>query len=289
MRIWFILAITVVGACKDSAEAPATFADPLMATFTEMDGDDATYAAAVRALEVQIYETIPVESTDLVARSIEPEGITEDDVANLSPRPDRDPADCLSVGVSALSSFEITDHAEIPLVPDQRPLEPSSPDHYDRTFLSGEDCWADQGCTWLTTRQELTKVYTGGLIPPITYGMMKDFRWVNLAEEGDPRWAFVARSWDDDAYSSENGKNTIWQSYTIELWLPRDGRGYLRDGAGEDGFADSAGGGTLRFLVLWNETELALTDSEDLEKGTIRWGIDKNMQAHEAWLGENAD
>ncbi|HMV67359.1 MAG TPA: hypothetical protein PKA64_10945 [Myxococcota bacterium] len=283
---WWVL-VTLVG-CKVSDEAPDTLNDPMITSFDSIRAGDDALAPALRALEEQIYRNVQVDAKDTVARSIAPGPLSAEDVADLQDHPDGDPADCLAIAVAWPSPFEIDRHAALPLLEDQRPLEPSSPDFFDRQFLGGQDCWEGRGCVWLNTFQDLTKEY--GIVPPITYQFFKDFRWIDLnAGTGEPeRWAYVAQSWNPGVYRSEKGDNALLQSYTLELWLPRDGGGFRWDGdPPEKDQGDSSGGGTLRFLTLWSENEMALTDDEETIIGTIRWGMDRNFKAHDAWLEEH--
>jgi hypothetical protein len=281
--VWLALA-----ACRDSEEAPVTFSDPLLGAIATFDGEQALFAEQLIALEAQLYQSMQTESSDVVKRSVIPPSLSNEDIDHLQPRPDRDVADALGMSITHGSPYEIDAHGQIPVVPDQRPLEPTSPDHFDREFLAGEDCWADRSCLWLNTYQELTKVYDLGIVPPMTYAFYKDFRWVNLAGEAeDPRWMIAARSWNPEEYASENEKNFLYQSFTLELWYPRDGRGFGWDEAPEGDYGDSSGGGTLRFLVLWTEQDFAIASGEDTVLGTIRWGMDRNMSAHDDWLEEN--
>lgn len=280
-------------ACRPSDTAPEAFDNPLIGAYRTFAEDDDVFAEQLRQLEAQIYGTMEVASSDLTKRSLLPGLLVDEDVADLEPRPDRDLSGCLAVALAYGSPHDLAAHATLPLVADQRPLEPASPDHFDREFLEGQDCWGDRSCTWLRTYQDLTKVYTLGIVPPITYAFYKDFRWVDLAaglEDEAPRWAFVAKSWNDDSYSSENEKNWLYQSYTLEIWLPRDGRGFTFEGAGtepvSDDATDSSAGGTLRFLSLWTENEIAASDNDSTEIGTIRWGMDRNMAAHDDYLDD---
>lgn len=284
--LWIALAM---GACRPSVEAPTSFSTPMVGSFVSVLAEPEVLAPLIRELEAEIYRNVEVDASGTLDRSIEPGGLTEADVAHLTPRPDRDPALNLPIAVAWPSPHEVDDHARIPLVPEQAgDLEPSSPDHFNREFLAGDDCWLDKSCV-LNTFQDLTKVY--GIVPPITYAFYKDFRWIDLSEDDTPRWAFVACSWDDDSYSDENDKNTLWQSYTLELWIPRDGRGFTWEAAGEtppsEKAGDSDGGGTMRFLSLWNESEFGITDDPNIIQGVVRGGIDRNMKAHDDWLDEN--
>jgi hypothetical protein len=300
-RTTLALLVLAQAGCRVTAEAPEALSDAMVTAFLDMDHDEAELAAVLRNMEAQLYRTVPVSDPDTVDRSMSPRLLTEADVQVVSPRPpDADPANAPGIAVAFLSAYEIDQHARIPMFADQaaEKLEPASPEKFDRTFLEGEDCWQDRGCTWLKTTQDVTKKNP---LLEIPYVFLKDFRWVDLAagtDDPEPRWGFVARSWDPDSFSSENGKNTIVQSYTIEVWIPRDGRGFLwadlpqeeQDAADEQlRESDSAGGGTLRLLNLWNETTLSFDVDENIELGTIRWGMDENFKAHETWLADHPE
>lgn len=292
-----LIACAAAAGCKVPAEADEPFNDALVTAYRSFDAEPDVLAPVLRNLERQLYATLQIDGRNVNLRSILPSRLVEADVAHLAPRPaDVDPADALAVATGYASGFPVEAHAVLPTQPDQRPLEPQSPDHYDREFLQGERCWTPRDCEWLRTRQDLTKVYgaLSALLPPITYAFHKDFRWVDMAADDaeEPRWAFIARSWNDDSFSSENGKNVIFQSYTLELWLPRDGRGFLWDDVEftrpEGEFGDSSSGGTLRLNSLWTQTVVPLAgDDEDLQAGTIKLGMNDNFQTHERWLEDN--
>lgn len=292
--------LLLAAACKPLPEAEPDFSESLVQLFREVhtDVDDLQIAATMRTVEKHIYTYLAVEGSDLAARSAGPRSLTEDDVAMLTPRPDGvAPEDTLPVATGGVSSFPVDAHALIPLLADQRPVEPQSPDHYDREFLEGDDCWADRACTILRTHQELTKKYP---LPPlsITYEFFKPFRWVDLnagleGAEGE-RWAIVASSWNPDTYRAEKQENrVIWQSYTVELWIPRDGGGFTWADAPEglepqveDAVDSNGDGGTLRLLSLWTQADVADV-SENIEVGTIRYGTDQNFGAQDEWIEEN--
>ena len=142
------------------------------------------------------------------------------------------------------------------------------------------------------------------LLMTVPYWFYKDFRWVDMnlpdpesvaegepaVNEGEPRWAMAAKSWTTETFEGESGNARILQSFTIEVWIPRDGAGFVRDessvNANEGTWtSDSTGGGTLRALALWSETEFdGLNVSDEAVAGTTRKGIDDNMQAQEAHL-----
>ena len=285
--------VVLLGAgCRPSEVAPTELGDPMVEAYGQFEADDAVLAPILAELEAQLYQAVQVDSGDVVDRSLLPPSLSSAQIAGLEGAPDRDPAAAVGMMLSFASAHDIDEHATLPLIADQRPLEPASPDHYDRTFLEGEDCWADRSCLVLRTHQDLTKVYTGGLIPPIQYEFFKDFRWINLGTPGDERWVYTARTWNPGSFSSEKGDNTIFASYTLEVWYPRDGRGFVW-GAGEqpdDDQGDSTGTDNsplFRFQTVWSEQHIELSDDPTMVAGTIRWGLDRNFEAHEDWLNEH--
>jgi hypothetical protein len=184
---------------------------------------------------------------------------------------------------------------------DHTPVEPYSPNIYDREFEVGADCWQDQGCERMETYNVLTK---SNLALSVPYEFHKHFRWVdmNLPEpaevpegevavnEGDPRWAFVARSWTSESFVGESENDAINQSYTIDMWMPRNGEGFIRsaeDVNQDDGewTTDSTGEGSLRMLALWHETIVngTLQDGTFAE-GFTRGGIQDNFDAADDYI-----
>ena len=108
------------------------------------------------------------------------------------------------------------------------------------------------------------------------------------------RWGIIARSWNDDSYASDDGRSTMHQSYTFEMWFPRDGGGFewnedTIDTYGEpmDDQGDSGGGGTLRALALWTQTEVPVGGDDDTQLSVIPGGAQDNYNTHDQWLEEN--
>lgn len=293
MRSWLCCFMLLSGGCKELVLAEEAHSDALVTAFRDLHADEEVVAATLRSLERQSYVNVDLMAPSEADRSVGPAPLTEADIADLE-HPDVDPGEALAVAVLGLSPFELAAHATIPVLEDQRPVEPQSPDHYERTFLEGRECWEDRDCALLLTHQSLTKQ---NALLKVPYEFFKDFRWVDLSAgtDEDPRWAYVAKSWNPDSFAGDNGKNTIVQSYTVEFWIPRDGRGFRWDDPEveqvEGRTADSTGGGVLRMLCLWTQTDLSIAVTDEITIGTIRWGIQQNFDAADAFLGsaEQAD
>ncbi|MCB9778712.1 MAG: hypothetical protein H6742_09135 [Alphaproteobacteria bacterium] len=297
-----LASVGLLAACgKAPPDANPEFNDALVYAFRSFEGDEVDLAFAVRQLEAQVYLGMDVEAKQANDRALTPDSLVWEDVEGIE-REERDPSLCLPVAVAGVSAHAIPDHAWLQTLADQTPVEPYSPDVYDRTFLEGGDCWEGRDCDFMRTHNDLVK---DNILLTVPYVLMKDFRWVDLAlpdpaevedgetvESDDPRWAIVARSWMPEAGYGEGGDNIIWQSFSLEIWIPRDGNGYLHgqgdDQPAGDWTADSTGGGVLRMMSLWSESELGgLNFDDDTIAATTRSGIDKNFEEAEKYLDEH--
>ena len=270
-------ALLALGCRRDSPPADPEFSDTLTWLLSSFDtAEEADLAFAMRALEEQIQRDMDLSSSNPVNRSLLPSRLSEADVADIErENTDRDIAAAIPVAVARRSDFPVERHAALQLLADQRPVEPYSPDKYDRSFLEGEDCFADNGCQVLRTSNDLTKE---NLLMTIDYLLLKDFRWVDLslpdpssteAPSGPPRMAILGRSWTDRSWAGREGNSFIHQSYTVEVWIPQEK-------------------GSLRLQSLWSETEFdGLSVSDDAVIATTRSGIDRNFEAAEDYLAEN--
>jgi len=259
----------------EAPQANPEFNDAAVLALLEFDAaDPVNLAYAVREIEKDIgtYDL----SGALLDRSFEPDRLTDDDVATFDDVPDRDPALALPVAVTYASSSAVDDHVRVQLLADQTPIEPASPDTYDRVVLEGDDCWADRSCEFLITENPLVKENS---LMTVSYTLWKDLRWVDLGlpdpaevaegevavNEGDPRWAIVGRSWISEEALADEG-TSILQSYSLEVWVP---------GSGE----------TLRMMSLWSESDSSF--GEDIVAGATRSGIDGIFEAADEWVEAN--
>ena len=251
-----LLACGLAMGCKKSPPpAPPAFSDALVHLFSSFDSDDEVLSEAVREVERQVYLGMDVEASSPTDRALEPARLTAGDVDHLE-HPGRDVSAALPIAVAGVSPHGLGQHKILQLMADQTPIEPYSPNHYDRTFIEGEDCWADRVCDRLRTQNTLTKE---NFLMTVEYAFDKDFRWVDVQDDGaGPRWTYVARSHNPASFEGENGKSFIHQSFSIEVWISRDGRGFIRTASDtnvDDGewTSDSQGSGILRMLSLWSE------------------------------------
>lgn len=263
----------LLGCPRPPPDAEDQVNDAVVALWLAFDGESDDLAKAMREVEAQVYESMDVDSGSSLDRSLMVARLTDEDVAHLD-HPDRPASSALPIAVAASSRFAPQAHQHIQLLGDLTAMEPYSPDLYDRTVLQGQDCWLDHGCTELRTFNELVR---DNILITMPYEMYKDFRWVDLAEQGEPRWAFLGRAWQVQSFTGESGASHFYASYIVELWIPRDGRGPL---------PQSEGGGSLRLWVGWNDTDPGADFSEDQVAGTTRLGMDKTFAAYDDWLEE---
>jgi hypothetical protein len=261
-------------ACK-APPADPEFNDAAVEAIRQFNAEDPVVLAfAVRQLESVLADVDPDGS--LVDRSSEPERLTDADVDGYGEHPDLDPALAIGVSVTHFSAEPMAGHVRVQTLADQTPIEPNSPEVYDRILLEGADCWADVSCEFLRTENPLIK---DNAAMTLDYTLWKDFRWVDLnlpspsevpdgetaTNDGDPRWAIVGTSWIKEETVAQDG-TSILQSYSLEVWIPSDD-------------------GTLRNMALWSETDSSF--SEDIIASTTRSGIQGIFDAADEWLVEN--
>ncbi|MBN2800059.1 MAG: hypothetical protein JXX28_13020 [Deltaproteobacteria bacterium] len=288
MKTWPLALAALLTGCA-SAPPPANpeFSDSLRYVFASFEGDEADLAFAIRALEDAVYTSMDVTASSAADRALTPEHLTAEDIAGLD-NPGLPLEEALPVAVAGISPYGLDAHAPIQLLKDQTPVEPYSPEYYDRTFLEGEDCWLDRSCPVLRTHNDLIK---DNFLMTVPYEFPKDFRWVNLAlpDPGDPdaltadeapRWAYLARSWITEPAAGDGGDVTIEQFFSMDVWIPRDGRGLLLDEG-----ADSEGEGLVRVMSLWSETTFdSISFTDDQVAATTRAGMDDIFKAADQWI-----
>ncbi len=251
-------------ACAVPQEAAPEFSDAARYGLEHFDDPELdALAAPLLALEIEIDGSLEMDSEVSADRALTLELLTGSEIAGLE-HPDRDPAAAAPpVALARYSTFPIASHVAVAVRDDLSPMEPNSPDLYARTLVEGGDCWVDQACVFLRTVNDVNKT---NFLMDVTYVLNKDYRWVDL---GDGRLALAARSWMPEPGFGEDGGTTIWQSYTFEVWIPR-----------EDDI-------TLRMMAVWSESEFAVQPSDDTVESVQLVGIDDIFKAHDEWMTEN--
>ncbi len=296
----FFLSVFLLAGCQAPPQADPEFSDAARFAFREFDTEEpARLAFATRALEEQLYLSLDLEADSAAERWMEPEFLAEEDVAEIE-HPDYPVSAGLPVALGKFSAFDVPAHPEYLVLADQTPVEPGGP-QYDRTFRDGSDaCWLNNECEWMRTDNHLIKQ---NLLLSVEYDLFKDYRWIDLnlpdpstvpegepiVNAGEPRWAIAARSWTDQVWVGDGGANEIQLSFSFEVWIPRDGGGYVRtdgDTNAADGewTTDSNGGGSLRLLSLWSRTNLSDSTADVTVQNVIRGGIEDIFEQQEAWL-----
>jgi hypothetical protein len=258
--LWFAL---VVG-CKAPPEAKEDLNNNARFLYEEQErANDAVLADALDAMESMLLEVEDLNG-NVNDRSWTLADLTADDVATLPTRPDRDPALAVGVGVAFRSKWPIDDHARVQTEADQRPFEESAPDHYNRAFPDDPDptCFLDQSCKVLETFNDATRK---NVLMEVTFELPKDLRWINLP---DGRRTILARSWYEQPWDGKKENVTVWQSYSIDVWIEQDD------------------GSTVRFQSLWSESDLGIEISDDAVVATVKAGTNGFFENLEVVIGE---
>lgn len=245
-------------ACRDPQPAPAELDELTPWFFTRWASEDPAEMESAVASLLNFAANVDLEApTDDRAYLVAP--FTRADVEALVSH-NFDPADTVGVGVMASSAFAPEAHFAHIRLTDVTPVEPSSPDYYQRTFTDGSpDCLLNRECETITA---LNDVERKNALYTLRYEMPKSWRWVTMPDGSE---ALCARSANlDEAESSAELR--LMQGYSIDLWLPQDG-------------------GSLRYQVTWQQTEWGDLDDEDTV-GILANGVDDIFKIQDEWLAE---
>jgi len=206
---------------------------------------------------------------DAVDRSWIPDLLTAEDVGDI-PRPEgRDLEALLGISLAGPSQFPARDHALLQIQEDQTITEPTAT-HYERTVAEPSDpaCFVSGDCEFLRTVNDARRE---NFLMNVDFVLFKDFRWSRVGTEEEagvdrPR-AIAGRSWFAESFPGDGGNTTLWQSYSLDLWI-------------EDGT-----GGSRRFQTLWSESDIIDVD-EDIVRNILRNSIDEIYAAGDEAIEE---
>lgn len=256
---WLVLTLA---ACKAPPEAPTELSELSRYLYREWGNEDPEVMAAGLRNLVPVLEGVDLTG-NVLDRAWALADLSIDDVAELPTRPDRAPEDCVGVGVAYQSRWAVADHARVQVQADQRPFEPTASEHYDRFFPETDDpaCFEDRSCTVLETFNEATRE---NILMKVTFELPKVLRWVEVEPDA---WSFVSRSWYEQPWEGEGGNVTLYQSYSLDVWMFRP------DGT------------TWRYQTLWSESDLGIGVSEETVIATVRNGTDQFFRGCDEAIG----
>ena len=247
-------------------EAPAELAELSNYLYREWDARDAAVPAAGLTNLAAFLVDVELDSGRIDDRAWLLDPLEEADVEGIE-RPNRNLADCLAVAVAGFSRWPVEDHARLQSEPDQTVTEPTSP-RYERSFPETDDpaCFEERRCDQLVTFNDAERA---NIVLSTTFELFKDFRWLTYTDpDGEERDAFYSRSWFEDSFEGDRGKNTLWQSYSVDVWLDR-------------------GDGTAwRYQTLWSESEIEGASGEGVLTGAVKIGTNGIYQAGDKAIGE---
>lgn len=244
MRKVFLLLTLFVG-CAPLPEAPEELTELSPFLFAHQAGDERVLDDALTKLAdaLSLYDL----DEPRARRSWEPQamGLEHLETAGVD-HPGRDPEDCIAVGLVGRTAYGPDLHAQLAIIEDQAPAEPSATD-YERTFLEPVDpaCFPGRHCGALVTLNDIrraTPIYAA------RFEMWKGFRWV-----GDD--AIVSRAWLDQTWVGEGGNTELLQSYSVDIVM-------------------DLGDETIRLQVAWVETDVGLSVSDDVARAIVLGGIE---------------
>lgn len=249
------------GGCPAPVDAPTDAAELPAYLFRHFDsGETGALEAGLGNLAEAMQDVdLTVSYED---RMYQVPGLEEGDVADI-PHPDRDVSAGIAVALAARSAFAPEDHAVVATLSDLTPVEPSTPNVHDRTFVDPTDptCFPGRECLVLRTRNTLRKE---SAVMTVEYVMPEDVRWVELREPGSGEWGLVGRSWIEESAVGEQEANVIHQVYAADAFWPVDG-------------------GLVRHTAIWMEAEV-IGAGDAIIEGSAAYEMHRTNEATEAYL-----
>jgi hypothetical protein len=189
--------------------------------------------------------------------------LTDEVVLDVGVPPGAVLAEAIGVALAGPSPYPVDDHAALLVLEDQTWNEPDSYTVYTREITEGDVGAFIDGEGLVRTVNTVDK--SGSFGVNIAYTLHKDYRWATL---DDGTRAVVGRSWVPDGGCSENGKNCVVQSYSIDL------------------FYGPEAASTIRLMAGWNEitTEVDGLVGEDLLIAMMVSGNQDIYAATDAYL-----
>ena len=265
LRLALISALTATSGCAVPQEAPTEIVDLSLFFFSDFDtAGEALMGDAFVNLEAAIAASADIDG-ERRDRQWELTPILEEHLGGATAPEGEDPQNQVTMALAYRSAFPVADHETLILLPDQAPIDPSAP-QYDRSFVVGDDCFAGRGCERLEANNAITK---SNLLLEVSYEAPKVWRHITLE---DGRAAVAGRTWNPVKSVGEEGRNSIDQTYSIDLFLedPEDP------------------GRTIRFFTLWSAVTLSINASEDVVRSTMAYGSQNLLDRHDEFLAEGA-
>lgn len=250
---WYILVFAAgLAACGRPPEAPKELDALSRYLYAEWDAEDPeVVAVGLRNLRAFLAD-VDLEADGVMDRSWELTAIDAATIAEVD-HPDRDPSATLGLSVARASPWPPPDHARLQTEPDQTITEPSA-ESYARTFPDGDPaCFPTRDCDVMVTDNQVAR---NNLVMTVEGQLLKDFRWIEIEPD---RFAFISRSWIPEPWIGDAEKSKVWQSFSIDVWLPEKG-------------------GSWRYQTLWSESEVAGA-SDAIILGTVKSSTDQIFKA----------
>lgn len=258
MRPLFLSTAVLACACSIPEPAPEALGEPTLKLFTHFEDDEALVGAYVNSLE-SFLTTLDLEG-QLNDRTFTPGILTEADLGG-APLPDgADPQEQVPIAVAGVSVHPVQASIDLAMEPNHVCIESATTKYYARTITEGADCFGSAECSFLRTTNEVRKES----ISDVWYDLFKDFRLVTLE---DGRVAMLSRSWMDKQFFTDNGKDVLEQTFTLEAWIP----------SSEDPAR------TLRYYSMWSSADL-LIDDDAIYSTLVKGGMDQGMEYADSYL-----
>jgi hypothetical protein len=199
-----------LAACRPPPEAPEDLHE--LAAYLYEHAWDEDQEALVVGLEQ--LTTWLEGNEDLAYEGYEVGSLSEAAVDALDEQ-DRTTAEMVGLSLTRLSRHPVEDSTWALVSVDQSEIYPGTFKDYEREYLSGPDCFVDQGCARMEAREDLHSEFAGGLLETWSTAH-NQYVWAEL-EAGR---AMVHRNWQVDPPEVSTDLMKVDEQTYLNLFVP---------------------------------------------------------------------
>ena len=251
------LPLLLLTACGKVVEAPTAFNDLAAFIFQHQpDEDQAELQAGLEELAAWL-------ETDWVDDEQGYEvAILSQDAMDALDEQDRPIDRMVGLSLVTLSHHPVESSTYALVAVDQDLIFPDTFAEYERTYLSGPDCFIHRSCSWMEAIEDLMSTFALGLTS--TSQAHNQYTWVETSRG----WAMVHRNWQVEPPEVNFSWMEVDQQAYLNLFIPTTG-------------------GAYRMQAQWTVYAEDNNVDEDLAKGLIINYFKGSHEEMEAWLDEN--
>jgi hypothetical protein len=246
--------------CKAPPEAPEAFSELCAYIFEhQWDEDQEALVVGLEQLAVWLDEEWDQEEDD---NGFEVTALSEEAMDALDER-DRTAENMVGLALPGVSVHSVEDVTYALVAVDQDIVFPGTFSEYERTYLSGPDCFVDRTCDRMEAEEDMTSNFAGGLVHSVSHSY-NQYVWAETVDGS----AMVHRNWQVDPPEVNLGWMEVDEQAYLNALVPRSE-------------------GAWRLQAQWTVYDPDNNVPENTAKATVINYFQGSNEDLEDWLEEN--